>query len=120
MLLEQIISLVTAGASLVFLIIAIILRCVKHKGLSQKDVEELSKMTEVIGTIVPNAVAFAEQDGLTGSLKKLVALAQVQTECKKIGVDYDEHLTQIDEALEKNVEVSKQVNVRDSRRNIIR
>ena len=72
---------------------------------------EVSKAKEIlISEIVPSAVISAEKIGVTGEVKKTIAISKIMMDCASKGIDFSQFMQLIEEEIEKLIDVSKSVN----------
>jgi hypothetical protein len=77
----------------------------------KSGLKETKNIIELIKNIIPKAIKTAEESGGSGTIKKLIAVSQIVMECAKLGVDYNNYASFIDEELENQVKLTNEVNV---------
>ncbi len=78
------------------------------------DLENSKKLLQLVQTIIPNAIHIAEYSGanINGSVKKLLAVAQIISDCAKNNISYEDNKDLIDNVIEEQVKLTKEVNVK--------
>ena len=78
------------------------------------DLENSKKLLQLVQTIIPNAIHIAEYSGanINGSVKKLLAVAQIISDCAKNNISYEDNKELIDNVIEEQVKLTKEVNVK--------
>ena len=76
----------------------------------KSEIENINKYIEIIGTVIPQAVEFAEHVNGDGQVKKAVAESKVMLGCAEIGLDYLANKEDISERIENEVALTKSVN----------
>ena len=72
-----------------------------------------SPMLKLVKNIIPNAMELAEQSGVIGpSLKRLIALSNINLACNQEGIDYTANLDFIIKTVEDLISFSKCVNAK--------
>ena len=80
----------------------------------RNDLENSKKLLQLIQTIIPNAIHTAEYSGVNvnGAVKKLLAVAQIISDCAKNNISYEDNKELIDNVIEEQVKLTKEVNVK--------
>lgn len=80
----------------------------------RNDLENSKKLLQLIQNIIPNAIHVAEYSGtnINGSVKKLLAVAQIISDCAKNNISYEDNKELIDNVIEEQVKLTKEVNVK--------
>lgn len=80
----------------------------------RNDLENSKKLLQLVQTIIPNAIHIAEYSGanINGSVKKLLAVAQIISDCAKNNISYEDNKELIDNVIEEQVKLTKEVNVK--------
>ena len=118
--LKLIITIVSVAFAVLLFAVDVILFAFKVKAANKKltpeeeaKVKELENLQDILTKTLPEAQILAEVSGAgSGAAKKLVALSQVMLECNKRGVDYARNSEVIEEQLERNMALTKKVNVK--------
>lgn len=78
------------------------------------DLENSKKLLQLVQTIIPNAIHTAEYSGVNvnGAVKKLLAVAQIISDCAKNNISYEDNKELIDNVIEEQVKLTKEVNVK--------
>ena len=111
---SEIISVGVFALSVISSIVSIIIARVKNKNKLENyksEVDRSEQVINLISTIIPKAIEFAESNGQGGSNKKLLALSKILVDCMNEGIDYTGASTTIDDTIEKLIAFSKEVNV---------
>ena len=113
MKIDTIISVGVFALSVITSIISIVIA--KFKKNSELEsykskVGRTEKIVSLIGEIIPQAMIFAENNGVGGENKKLLALSKIMVQCFGNNIDYAENNEVIDDAIEKLISFSKSVN----------
>jgi len=77
---------------------------------TKSELESSETMFEIINKILPQAIELAESEQVSGTTKKIIALAKVIQECANNGYDYSQFSNIVEEALEDLIHFSKEVN----------
>ena len=80
----------------------------------RNDLENSKKLLQLVQNIIPNAIHIAEYSGanINGSVKKLLAVAQIISDCAKNNISYEDNKDLIDNVIEEQVKLTKEVNVK--------
>ena len=80
----------------------------------RNDLENSKKLLQLVQNIIPNAIHVAEYSGanINGSVKKLLAVAQIISDCAKNNISYEDNKDLIDNVIEEQVKLTKEVNVK--------
>ena len=113
MKIDTIISVGVFALSVITSIISIVIA--KFKKNSELEsykskVGRTEKIISLIGEIIPQAMIFAENNGVGGENKKLLALSKIMVQCFGNNINYAENNEVIDDAIEKLISFSKSVN----------
>ena len=113
MKIDTIISVGVFSLSVITSIISIVIaKFKKNTELEsyKSKVGRTEKIISLIGEIIPQAMIFAENNGVGGENKKLLALSKIMVNCFGNNIDYAENNEVIDDAIEKLISFSKSVN----------
>lgn len=64
----------------------------------------------LISDIIPAAVVKAEKLGVSGEVKKTIAISNIMIECANKGINFSAHMAMIEEEIEKLINTTKSVN----------
>lgn len=80
----------------------------------RNDLENSKKLLQLVQNIIPNAIHTAEYSGVNvnGAVKKLLAVAQIISDCAKNNISYEDNKDLIDNVIEEQVKLTKEVNVK--------
>lgn len=80
----------------------------------RNDLENSKKLLQLVQNIIPNAIHTAEYSGVNvnGAVKKLLAVAQIISDCAKNNISYEDNKELIDNVIEEQVKLTKEVNVK--------
>ena len=103
-----------AGTAIGFIIAIISFISAKVKGGNidavKSQLENTKNILELIEELIPKAIKVAEDNGGSPVIKKLTALSWLVIECSKNNIDYNIYADRIDDALEKQIKFTKEVN----------